>query len=283
MVKKVNKLERDEYGRPSGILAIDKPAGISSHDIVNKLRKILNTKKVGHVGALDIFATGVMLYLIGKSTKLSDKLMNMDKEYETTILFGVATDTQDIEGKITEIKTGYTINDMEDIDKIISSFKGKYNQVVSVYSSVKVNGHKLRKVMRNETYEKHINYDEDNNKILTLTPKVENLETITIKIPKRVVEIFDIEILDKGNMDIKDLFGLKDDFRSIPENQTFPYLKIRVRTSKGTYIRQLAEDIGFELNMPAMLIALCRTKVGNIKIEETIKYEELNNLQSGIE
>ncbi len=97
----VNNLKRDEFGRPSGIVAVNKPAGVTSHDLVDKLRKQLGTKKVGHAGALDVFADGVMIYLIGKSTKLSDKLMHLDKEYVTTIILGIATDTQDTEGKVT--------------------------------------------------------------------------------------------------------------------------------------------------------------------------------------
>ena len=70
---KINIIHRDEYGRPSGIVALNKPKDITSHDLVDKLRKRLNTKKVGHAGALDVFADGVMIYLIGKATKLSDK------------------------------------------------------------------------------------------------------------------------------------------------------------------------------------------------------------------
>ncbi len=167
----VNNFVRDEYGRPSGIAAINKPAGVTSHDLVDKIRKELGTKKVGHAGALDVFAEGVMIYLIGKATKLSEKLMHLDKEYVTTVILGVATDTQDREGKVTEIKTGYKIKDISNIRKTLKGFVGEYMQYVSVYSSVKVGGRKLRVLMRDDNFDKQIRFDTNAKKQLVLIPK----------------------------------------------------------------------------------------------------------------
>lgn len=273
----VNNLKRDEFGRPSGIAAVNKPAGVTSHDLVDKLRKQLGTKKVGHAGALDVFADGVMIYLIGKSTKLSDKLMHLDKVYVTTIVLGIATDTQDTEGKITEIKTGYQISEIVDVNKILSEFVGEHIQYVSTFSSVKVDGQKLRMLMRNDAYEKQVSYDKINEKILVMTPKegYPELKEKIIKIPAKKITIYEIELLEKGDMKISDMVTFSSKLLNLPTNQTFPFLKIRVRSSKGTYIRQLAEDIGERLNMPAMLLNLTRTKVGEIKLSDTLKVEDI--------
>jgi len=276
-IYKINIIHRDEYGRPSGIVAINKPVDVTSHDLVNKIRKQLDTRKVGHAGALDVFADGVMIYLIGKATKLSDKLMHLDKEYTTTIILGIATDTQDTEGKITEIKTGYNIDDFKNSTEILKKFIGKQKQFVSVYSSVKVGGKKLRVLMRDEAYEKQISFDKDNNKQITLTPKAaeSKLKTFSVKVPAKDIIIHNIELLESGNMPVKKMTKLNKQLASLPPSQEFPYLKIKVSSSKGTYIRQLAEDIGSQFGMPAMLLALTRTRVGETTIDDCIIIEDL--------
>jgi len=275
---KINIIHRDEYGRPSGIVALNKPKDITSHDLVNALRKKLNTKKVGHAGALDVFADGVMIYLIGKATKLSDKLMHLDKEYTTQVIFGIATSTQDPEGDITEVKTGYNLKDMGDINSILLDFKGEYDQYVSLYSSVKVDGKKLRVIMRDNNYDKHIEIDDNNRKRIVFTPKSEtsHLKSFTLQLPSKKVKIFDIELLEKGEIGVDEMGEFKKKLTSFPKSQKFPYIKIRVNSSKGTYIRQLAEDIGEKLNMPAMLINLTRTRVGNTSLNDCMSLEEVN-------
>lgn len=274
---KTNIIHRDEYGRPSGIVAVNKPVDVTSHDLVNKIRKQLNTRKVGHAGALDVFADGVMIYLIGKATKLSDKLMHLDKEYITTIILGIATDTQDTEGEISELKTGYKISDFKNISKTLKTFVGKQKQYVSIYSSVKVDGKKLRVMMRDNAYEKQISFDTDNHKQITFTPKNSDskLKQFTIKVPAKNIIIHEIELVEKGNISINDMTKLHEQLASLPKDQEFPYIKIKVRSSKGTYIRQLAEDVGSQLGMPAMLLALTRTKVGDISLDNCVDIEEL--------
>lgn len=275
---KINIVHRDEYGRPSGIVAVNKPVDVTSHDLVNKIRKQLNTRKVGHAGALDVFADGVMIYLIGKATKLSDKLMHLNKEYITTIVLGIATDTQDTEGEITEIKTGYKITDFENIVEVLEKFIGTQKQYVSVYSSVKVDGKKLRVLMRDEAYEKQISFDQDNNKQITFTPKNPDspLKQFSIKIPAKNITIHNLELLEQGNLAIEKMTKLQKQLSSLPQDQEFPYLKVKVSSSKGTYIRQLAEDIGNHLGMPAMLLALTRTKVGETSLANCMKIEDLS-------
>lgn len=132
----LNKIEIDEFNRPNGLLAINKPAGITSHDVVDQVRKKFKTKRVGHAGALDPFATGVLLILVGTFTKLSEKLILENKEYKARILFGVSTDTQDPEGKV--LKTQMVKLESKDIETTLKSFEGGYEQYVPIFSSVKV-------------------------------------------------------------------------------------------------------------------------------------------------
>ena len=87
---------------PEGILLVDKPQGITSHDVVSKIRRVYHMKKVGHAGTLDPMATGLLLILIGRATKASQYLMSLSKEYTGTVRLGVSTDSQDAEGEITK-------------------------------------------------------------------------------------------------------------------------------------------------------------------------------------
>ena len=139
-----NQIVRDDFGRPSGILAIDKPVGMTSHDVVDVVRSALGTRQVGHAGALDPFATGVLVIIVGKATKLSNDLMSKTKSYAAQILLGVATDSQDPEGKIMDVSQ-QTVS-MKALRSVIETMSKGYDQFVPVYSSVKVDGQKLRKL-----------------------------------------------------------------------------------------------------------------------------------------
>lgn len=131
----------------SGILIIDKPKGMTSHDVVNIVRKVLNIKKVGHAGTLDPIATGVLIILIGKATKKSDSLLNEDKDYSVTLRLGSATDTGDASGKIirADSLTGLSAGTVRDT---IMSFVGERVQVPPMYSAVKFKGRPLYKLAR---------------------------------------------------------------------------------------------------------------------------------------
>jgi len=158
----------------NGILLVNKPIDYTSRDVVNKLTKIFNTKKIGHTGTLDPIATGVLVICIGKSTKLCDLLTSKYKEYIATIKLGTKTDTLDITGNILEeqeIKT-YT---KEEITKVLNSFLGKSTQETPIYSAVKVNGKKLYEYAR---------------------------EGIPVELPKREIDIKSIELLDYKDNEI---------------------------------------------------------------------------------
>ena len=132
----------------NGILNIDKPQGITSHDVVDVIRKIFPSTKVGHTGTLDPLATGVLPICIGKATKLSDELLSENKKYYVKMLLGVETDTYDITGKIVFANT----LDYDDIyiKERIKRFIGKQMQIPPKYSAIKVNGKKAYEYARKD-------------------------------------------------------------------------------------------------------------------------------------
>ena len=151
-----------------GIIVVNKPKGCTSHDVVNKVRRIVK-EKVGHTGTLDPLATGVLPLLIGKGTLCSKYLINHDKEYQVSLKLGVSTDTMDAEGKVLEEKdVDDSILEKTNVEKILNSFIGKQEQEPPMYSAIKVAGKKLYEYAR-------------------MGKKVE--------IPKRKIEIYSIELV----------------------------------------------------------------------------------------
>lgn len=129
----------------NGVLLVDKPKGITSQTLITKIKRHLNIKKIGHAGTLDPLATGLMVVLLGSSTKLSDYLMSNEKEYECEILIGSSSDTEDIEGNILAEKEVKQINN---IDLVLAGLKGTLSQIPPMYSSVHHNGVKLYELAR---------------------------------------------------------------------------------------------------------------------------------------
>ena len=134
----------------NGVLLINKEEGITSRDVVNKVGKILGTKKIGHTGTLDPLATGVLVLCIGEATKLNEILTSTYKEYEAEVTLGLLTDTLDITGNVLKEET---VNfNQEQILQALNKITGKYMQEVPIYSAVKVNGRKLYEYARNNEY-----------------------------------------------------------------------------------------------------------------------------------
>ena len=159
-----------------GLILINKQKGFTSHDVVNVIRKKLNTKKVGHTGTLDPNATGVLPILIGKGTKISKYLMEHDKTYIATLKLGEKTDTGDSEGQVIEEKSIPKDLRKEDINDVLQSFLGKQKQLPPMYSAIKINGKKLYEYAR---------------------------EGKEVKIEPRNIEIYKIELLEYQNNKIK--------------------------------------------------------------------------------
>jgi tRNA pseudouridine55 synthase len=131
----------------NGVLNIHKEKGYTSHDVVAKLRGIVGQKKIGHTGTLDPDATGVLPVCLGKATKLCDMLTDKSKTYETVMLLGKTTDTQDISGEVLK-EEAYEHLTTEEVERAILSFVGEYAQIPPMYSALKVNGKKLYELAR---------------------------------------------------------------------------------------------------------------------------------------
>ena len=129
-----------------GIIVVNKPKGITSFDVIRKLKKILKTKKIGHTGTLDPLATGVMLMCVGKATKLAADLEAKDKVYIADFDIGYATDTYDIEGK--KIAENIIEISKENLEQSIKKFIGNIKQVPPMYSAIKIDGNKLYHLAR---------------------------------------------------------------------------------------------------------------------------------------
>ena len=125
----------------SGVVAVDKPKGMTSHDVVYRLRRLYGTKQVGHTGTLDPLATGVLPVMVGRAVKASEYLTSDNKHYIAGMLLGITTDTEDIEGKVlTECKD---LPSKEAVEAILSRFRGEILQIPPMYSALKVDGQKL--------------------------------------------------------------------------------------------------------------------------------------------
>ena len=219
-----------------GLLVIDKPVGMTSHDVVSRVRRILKTKRVGHTGTLDPFATGLLVVIVGKATRLARFLDRDVKEYEAEIQFGSTTDTGDLTG--TRNAEGGMRNeevaaklDSVDWDVVLGKFRGEVMQTPPMYSAKKVDGKKLYELAR------------------------KGQEIVRQPVP---VTIHKLELQP-------------DEFR-VPRTA----IRIQVSCSAGTYIRTLAEDIGKHVGVGAHLISLRRTVAGRFSITEAMTLEALD-------
>lgn len=208
-----------------GIILVDKEKNMTSRDVVNVISKKLGTKKVGHTGTLDPIATGLMVICVNKGTKLVELLTDHDKSYIATVKLGLKTDTYDITGNILEENYDYQIK-KEELERVLNSFVGKYMQEVPIYSSIKINGKKLYEYARSN---------------------------IEVELPKRLVEIYDIKLLDFN------------------DNQ----FTFSVSVSKGTYIRSLINDISKKMNILMTMSELRRTIVGKFNINNAKKLNDI--------
>lgn len=131
---------------PGGILAVNKESGMTSHDVVNKVRKIYGTKRVGHAGTLDPLAEGVLVVLVGRAAKACEYISSDRKIYTATLKLGLVTDTEDITGKVLEEYT--ELPSFETVAEVAGRFTGKIMQTPPMYSALKVNGQKLYDLAR---------------------------------------------------------------------------------------------------------------------------------------
>jgi tRNA pseudouridine55 synthase len=131
----------------NGLLLIDKPKGITSHDVVDRVRRIFNTRKVGHTGTLDPAATGLLLICVGKATRLASFLQDLDKTYQGVMVFGLTTSSMDEESEILEEKDASSLNRGE-VENIFARLRGKITQTPPVFSAVHWKGERLYRLAR---------------------------------------------------------------------------------------------------------------------------------------
>lgn len=253
----------------SGIININKAPNMTSHDVVAIIRKKLGIKKVGHTGTLDPMATGVLPVAIGNATRFIEYFDKDAKTYVAGVKLGIMTDTLDIWGEVDpDSRSGNKIVlDAELISKTIQKFKGIITQEPPMYSAIKVDGKKLYEYARNDQ---------------------------EVEIPKRQIEIFDIEYIDKENKKyLNELTGLRtelngtgDDTTSMiagtknikPDDESDFY--IRVECSRGTYVRSLIRDIGHELGTDAVMSYLVRTESGGFSVSDACNIDDFKELDS---
>ena len=240
---------------PSGLMVIDKPAGMSSHDVVSRMRRIAGTRRVGHAGTLDPAATGVLILGVNKATKLLTYLVGQDKTYDATIRLGIETLTEDAEGEHTaahpeavEALTAMGPEQMRArILEAVAGLRGDIMQVPSAVSAIKING--VRSYARVRGGEE-------------------------VELPARPVTIseFTVHSVTAGFAEyvVEDLEG-EHMATSVPVVDC----EVTVSCSSGTYIRALARDLGKALGTGGHLTALRRTRVGAVRLQDAADLAEL--------
>lgn len=144
-----------QHGAPDGVLLIDKPDGMTSHDVVGRVRRLFDTRQVGHTGTLDPMATGVLILLVGRAAKASEYVSHDEKSYDATLRLGLRTDTEDTTGRILSVAPAAALPSDAALDAILPQFRGTIEQVPPMYSALKVNGRKLCDIARRgETVER---------------------------------------------------------------------------------------------------------------------------------
>ena len=208
----------------NGIVIIDKPAGWTSQDVTARLRRVFGTRRIGHGGTLDPMATGVLPVFVGRATRGVEFFEHAEKTYETELLLGIATDTEDTTGTVL-FRREVSVTPGQ-LTAVLEHFRGEIMQIPPMYSALKVNGQKLCDLAR----------------------KGRQVER-----QPRPVTIHELTLLSR-------------------EGDT---LRLRVRCSKGTYIRTLCTDIGEALGCGGCMQALRRTQAGEYTIAEAVPLQQL--------
>ena len=231
-----------------GVLVVDKPEGLTSHDVVARVRKILKTRRVGHTGTLDPFATGVLVVCVNRATRLVQFLAGAEKEYFATMRLGFATDTGDYTGNPKSSVTDTRNITSEKVQRAFCHFLGHIKQIPPMYSAKKVGGVKLYEMAR----------------------RGEEIERAPVE-----VEIKKLELCNPAGDSAVDI-------AQASEQEASGEFSFRVVCSSGTYIRTLAEEIGRILGVEAHLTRLRRIRAGNCSLGSAVRLEELADLaQSG--
>ena len=212
----------------NGIVIVDKPQGWTSQDVTARLRRVFNTRRIGHGGTLDPMATGVLPVFVGRATRGVEFFEHAEKTYETVLRLGITTDTEDISGTVLTEQDAFVTASM--LEEVLEKFRGEILQVPPMYSALKVNGQKLVDMARKGK---------------------------TVERQPRPITIHELTMLSMEAEGIR----------------------LRVRCSKGTYIRTLCKDIGEALGCGGCMAALRRVSAGEYTIDEAVPLAELLETQ----
>ena len=217
-----------------GLLIIDKPAGPTSHDVVSRMRRLLREKRIGHCGTLDPAATGVLLLVVGRATRLSQFLIASDKTYEAVVRLGFATDTADAEGQPVGPVSRAALPPRETIEAALDEFRGTFMQQPPAFSAKKIDGTRSYKLARAGAADARLKPSGDEN----------------LPAPASVTaHAIDIVSADGDSV------------------------TLRVDCSAGFYVRSLAHDLGQRLGIGGHLAALRRTRSGDFTLEQAISMD----------
>ena len=207
-----------------GIVIVDKPAGWTSQDVTARLRRVFNTRRIGHGGTLDPMATGVLPVFVGRATRGVEFFEHAEKTYETVLRLGITTDTEDISGTVLTQQDAFVTGTQ--LEEVLEKFRGEIWQVPPMYSALKINGQKLVDLAR---------------------------KGVEVERKSRPITIHELTLL-----------GMEAEG-----------IRLRVRCSKGTYIRTLCKDIGEALGCGGCMAALRRVTAGEYTIEESVPLQTL--------
>ena len=211
-----------------GVLLVDKPRDHTSHDVIARLRGKLRMRKIGHAGTLDPMATGLLVVLVGRATRVSQYIISLDKEYEGTIELGKTTDSQDADGQTMETRPVPALTEAE-VRAAMQGFLGDQYQTPPMFSAIKIDGVPLyKRARRGEDVERE----------------------------PRFIRVMSWDLLR---------------FES-------PRIDFRLRCTKGTYVRTLANDLGNKLGCGAHLCALRRTATDKLNVSQALTMEEIERL-----
>ena len=213
----------------NGIVIIDKPQGWTSQDVTARLRRVFQTRRIGHGGTLDPMATGVLPVFVGRATRGVEFFEHAEKTYETVLRLGLTTDTEDISGTVLTEQDAFVTGEM--LEEVLQKFRGEIMQVPPMYSALKINGQKL----------------------VDLARKGKEVER-----QPRPITIHELTLLEFSG----------------------ETARLRVRCSKGTYIRTLCKDIGEALGCGGCMAALRRVQAGEYTITEAVPLLELLEMEN---
>ncbi len=220
----------------SRIIALDKPFGVTSHDVVNRCRTLFGERRVGHTGTLDPLATGVLVVCIGPATRLDAYLTNQAKRYRMGVMFGLSTTTDDSEGEIIKhLPIPHELASEDVAKRHLASLVGRGVQMPPIYSAIKVGGKKSYEAARQGS-------------VIELSP--------------REFEIYDVQLIEISEKTrIDGALGVE--------------WLVEMGVSKGTYMRSIARDMGRDLQSAAYVSSLQRTASGSVLLEECVSLDDV--------